>query len=283
MQQSVNPALAVAALLLAFTSSIASNETTKESVDASPDPAFGLSIKRNKSRLIIQGYVSSTAHEALLRQTAAGRFPGVELEIDVQPHSPMPPGWSLVTDTTLHAMADTHSSRAFIDAQHIGIHGIVTDTVAWSSSVDRINKSLLYGMRLKLNVVPVEKSARFSRLCENLFTRALHNRNVEFRESSARLRTNALSLLDEIVEIATDCPLVSITVTGHTDSTGNESTNHELSKARAKSVVTYLIERGIEPRRLTANGAGSAGPIASNDDAAGRRINRRIEFQLTFP
>jgi outer membrane protein OmpA-like peptidoglycan-associated protein len=180
-------------------------------------------------------------------------------------------------------MADTHSSRAFIDEQHIGIRSVVTDTVAWSTSVDRINKSLLNGMRLELNVVPVEKSMRFSRLCENLFTQALHNRNVEFRESSAELRTNALSLLDEIAEIATDCPTVSITVTGHTDNTGNESTNRVLSEARAKSVVTYLIERGVEPQRLTTNGAGSAGPIASNDDAAGRQVNRRIEFELTFP
>ncbi len=283
MQQSVNPALVVAALLLANTSSIASNETIRESVDAPAGPAIGLSITRSKSRLIIQGHVSSTAHEALLRQTAARRFPGAGLEIDVQQHSPMPPGWSLVTDAILHAMADTHSSNAFIDERHIGIHGIVTNTIAWSLSVDRMNKSLLNGMQLELNVVPVENSARFRRLCENLITKALHNRHVEFRESSAKLRTNALSLLDEIVEIATDCPTVSITVTGHTDNTGNESTNRELSTARAKTVVTYLIERGIEPQRLTANGAGSAGPIASNDDAAGRQVNRRIEFEMGFP
>ena len=213
MQQSVNPALVVAALLLANTSSIASNETIRESVDAPAGPAIGLSITRSKSRLIIQGHVSSTAHEALLRQTAARRFPGAGLEIDVQQHSPMPPGWSLVTDAILHAMADTHSSNAFIDERHIGIHGIVTNTIAWSLSVDRMNKSLLNGMQLELNVVPVENSARFRRLCENLITKALHNRHVEFRESSAKLRTNPLSLLDEIVEIATDCPTVSITVT----------------------------------------------------------------------
>ena len=283
MQQSVNPALVVAALLLANTSSIASNETIRESVDAPADPAIGLSITRSKSRLIIQGHVSSTAHEALLCQTAARRFPGAGLEIDVQQHSPMPPGWSLVTDAILHAMADTHSSNAFIDDRHIGIHGIVTNTIAWSLSVDRMNKSLLNGMQLELNVVPVGNSARFRRLCENLITKALHNRHVKFRESSAKLRTNALSLLDEIVEIATDCPTVSITVTGHMDNTGNESTNRELSSARAKTVVTYLIERGIEPQRLTANGAGSAGPIASNDDAAGRQVNRRIEFEMGFP
>ncbi len=51
MQQSVNPALVVAALLLANTSSIASNETIRESVDAPADPAIGLSITRSKSRL----------------------------------------------------------------------------------------------------------------------------------------------------------------------------------------------------------------------------------------
>jgi OOP family OmpA-OmpF porin len=130
---------------------------------------------------------------------------------------------------------------------------------------------------------PPPDSALFNRLCEDLMKQVLQQSNVRFAESSAKLGGNAHGALDEIAEIAADCPALSLIVTGHTDTTGNESANKELSRARAESVVAYLTERGIEPKRLTASGAGSDSPIANNDDAAGRQVNRRIEFALSFP
>lgn len=280
MRRSLDPSLVVAALLLAYASDIASDETIQD--DMPPDPVLGLSITKNKSRLIIHGAVSSTAHEAILRQTAARYLPGHDLEIDVRTYSTTPPGWSLVSDTTLRALSDTRSSNVLIAEQHIRIRGIVTDVASWSMSVDRINKSLLNGMRLELNVVPIENSVQFDRLCENLFAKVLHDGSVEFANSKTELGTGSLNLLDQIVEIATDCPTLSISVTGHTDDTGNKSTNRRLSKGRAESVVRYLIERGIASQRLSANGAGSATPLASNDNAAGRRFNRQIEFDVVF-
>jgi OOP family OmpA-OmpF porin len=122
--------------------------------------------------------------------------------------------------------------------------------------------------------------ARFNQDCVNLMQQVLHQGSIRFAMSSAKLGNDAHGVLDEIVEIAMDCPALSITITGHTDNTGDESFNKSLSRARAEAVVTYLTERGIEPERLTARGAGSDTPIASNDDLAGRRVNRRIEFEL---
>jgi OOP family OmpA-OmpF porin len=110
----------------------------------------------------------------------------------------------------------------------------------------------------------------------------LRHANVNFAKSSAQFRTSALAALDEIVEIAFDCPSLMIAVTGHTDATGNDAANRALSKARAESVVTYLAEHGVDPLRLSADGVGSDAPIASNENAAGRQINRRIEFGLRF-
>ena len=121
-----------------------------------------------------------------------------------------------------------------------------------------------------------------NRLCQELMSRVLQQDELTFAQSSDDLGTDVLGLLDEIVEIATDCPALSIAVTGHTDDTGNEPTNYSLSKARAEAVVAYLMEHGIEAGRLTAIGAGSATPIASNDDHAGRQVNRRIEFDIDF-
>ena len=126
-------------------------------------------------------------------------------------------------------------------------------------------------------------TVQHNRLCRELMSRVLQQDKVTFAHSSDDLGTDALGLLDEIVEIATDCPAMSIAVTGHTDDTGDENSNHNLSKARAEAVVAYLTERGVESGRLTAIGAGSTSPISSNDNPAGRQINRRIEIELKLP
>jgi len=127
-----------------------------------------------------------------------------------------------------------------------------------------------------------QKSAQFNSLCQNLMGQVLQQASLSFAKSSDKIPTSAQSVLDEIVEIAFDCPALLISVTGHTDNTGNEATNRALSKARAESVVAYLTERGIDPLRLSADGVGSDTPIASNDNAAGRQMNRRIKFDLSF-
>ncbi len=273
MRHSLDPALVLAVLTLVCASGFA---------QAPSNPIISLSMAYTGSGLMIRGFVSSMEHEAILRQSASRHFPGKNLEIDVQIHSPMPDGWSRVTDNTLRAMAQTHSSTALLEEHFLRIRAIVTDGAAWSQSEDRIRRSLLNGMRLEVNVLPVEEPVRFDRLCEDQFLSALRIENVEFRKSSAAVGTNASRMLDALVEIAFDCPSLSITVTGHTDNTGNETINLDLSKARAESVVAYMSEHGIEPARLEANGAGSALPIASNEDAAGRQVNRRIEFELKF-
>ena len=123
---------------------------------------------------------------------------------------------------------------------------------------------------------------QFHSLCENLMRNVLRQASVKFADSSAEIGTSARASLDEIVEIAFDCPSLLIAVTGHTDNTGNEVANRTLSQARAASVVAYMTDRGIEPERLSANGVGSDTPIASNENAAGRQDNRRIEFELSF-
>jgi outer membrane protein OmpA-like peptidoglycan-associated protein len=71
-----------------------------------------------------------------------------------------------------------------------------------------------------------------------------------------------------------------IQIEGHTDSTGSDSYNQLLSERRASSVRDFLLNQGIEPRRTRATGYGERYPIASNDTAAGREQNRRVELTL---
>jgi outer membrane protein OmpA-like peptidoglycan-associated protein len=108
-------------------------------------------------------------------------------------------------------------------------------------------------------------------------------RHVEFEHSSNELNSSAFPLLDEIVQIVADCPATAITITGHTDSSGDERTNQSLSKARADSVFAYMVAKGIAAERLQSRGVGSSAPLSMEDNARARKLNRRIEFEILFP
>ena len=72
----------------------------------------------------------------------------------------------------------------------------------------------------------------------------------------------------------------SLTVRGHTDATGDEDRNMELSQRRAETVRRFLEERGVARGRIQVEGLGASRPIAGNDTAEGRMQNRRIELLL---
>lgn len=84
--------------------------------------------------------------------------------------------------------------------------------------------------------------------------------------------------LDRIAKIAKDCGDVVIEVDGHTDNTGKADSNVTISVLRAEAVVKYLIRAGVDAANLRAIGHGGTKPIASNETAAGRQKNRRIDF-----
>ncbi len=76
-----------------------------------------------------------------------------------------------------------------------------------------------------------------------------------------------------------DNPTIRVEIQGHTDNIGSDAYNQKLSERRAQSVVTYLVQNfGIDISRLTAKGYGESKPIASNDNAEGRALNRRVQF-----
>jgi outer membrane protein OmpA-like peptidoglycan-associated protein len=74
--------------------------------------------------------------------------------------------------------------------------------------------------------------------------------------------------------------MMKIEISGHTDKTGSEPLNFKLSEARAKVVVDWLIQKGIDRSRMEFKGYGSLQPVSDNTTAAGRAKNRRVEFKI---
>ncbi len=105
-------------------------------------------------------------------------------------------------------------------------------------------------------------------------------RNIRFETSSAILKTASYETLDQITDILLRYPSYNARISGHTDSVGAAASNLSLSEKRAKACYDYLVKEGIAASRLSHNGYGETRPIATNDSAEGRRINRRVEFEL---
>ncbi|MFN8626757.1 MAG: OmpA family protein [Candidatus Binatia bacterium] len=105
-------------------------------------------------------------------------------------------------------------------------------------------------------------------------------RSVHFDFDKATLKAEAKPILDEAVQVLKQEGSVDIIVEGHTDSVGTDQYNLGLSRRRAETVRTYLVEHGIARSRITAEGMGESKPVASNDTADGRAQNRRVELHV---
>lgn len=103
---------------------------------------------------------------------------------------------------------------------------------------------------------------------------------VVFKTNSDQLNVSSNKRLDQAVKTLQDNPDVKVIVAGHTDSAGDALYNLSLSEKRAKAVKQYLVNKGVDASRLTARGYGETEPYTSNDTAAGRAQNRRVELRI---
>ena len=97
-------------------------------------------------------------------------------------------------------------------------------------------------------------------------------------DNNERLTSNAFILLDQIVKLMNKYPLIKLAVAIHTDNSTPVQASLTMSQMRAQTMVSYIIKRGINTRRIVATGFGSSKPIASNNLEKDRRLNRRIDF-----
>jgi outer membrane protein OmpA-like peptidoglycan-associated protein len=105
--------------------------------------------------------------------------------------------------------------------------------------------------------------------------------SVHFDYDKAVIKPDSFPLLDEVVGVLRNNPqLKHVRVEGHTDNKGTAPYNLDLSRRRAAAVVEYLVQHGIDRKRLLSAGYGFERPIADNATALGRAKNRRVEFKL---
>lgn len=103
---------------------------------------------------------------------------------------------------------------------------------------------------------------------------------VTFDFDSAALKPEFFEVLDSVALVLEEFDRTVLVIDGHTDSTGSRSYNLRLSEQRADTVGRYLISRGVNPARIATYGYGPDHPVAGNETADGRAMNRRVELTL---
>lgn len=104
--------------------------------------------------------------------------------------------------------------------------------------------------------------------------------NIFFDYDKATLRPESFPELDRVVAFLKDNRKVEIELSGHTDNRGSDDYNLALSQNRAKAVVDYFIQQGVDASRLIAKGYGETKPVATNDTEEGMQLNRRVQFEI---
>lgn len=159
-----------------------------------------------------------------------------------------------------------------IEGTAISIRGEVSDEPTRQIIEKHMTGSLQPGYTLK-------NALRVSASSQALLDRALDGRVIEFENGSAMLTPAGMRILDEMADAMKKITAVKIEVIGHTDSVGAPASNLSLSRARADSVKTYLVRKGIATELIGTSGMGADHPVANNATEDGRKRNRRIEFR----
>jgi outer membrane protein OmpA-like peptidoglycan-associated protein len=103
---------------------------------------------------------------------------------------------------------------------------------------------------------------------------------ILFDVGKSTLKTGSQASIERIAAVLTQYPQHRILVEGHTDATGGDEFNLQLSRDRANSVRTALVAGGVDASKITAEGYGESRPVASNDTREGRQQNRRVEIVI---
>ncbi len=104
--------------------------------------------------------------------------------------------------------------------------------------------------------------------------------NLFFDVDKFELKEKSSPELQKIIRFMNSNPAIRVEIGGHTDNSGSAVYNRQLSEKRAFSVFTFLINHGIDKKRLVTKGYGPDQPVASNETEEGRQQNRRIEFRI---
>jgi OmpA-OmpF porin, OOP family len=231
-------------------------------------------------KVSLSGTVPSTDARSGIRNTATkalGADGFVETLKVAEKITPVDPEWLAIAEK---AAVWGKIAPVFLDGKTATLRGEMPTTAAKSARYEYVRKTLGAGWKLvdAMTVKATENPSVQNNPNDTTAANLDAFKGIEFGTNSAELTSKGKSLLDGAARVISGSGTTRYEISGHTDSRGSETGNLALSEARAKSVLRYLLDKGIEEVRLEAKGYGATRPVAPNDTPSNQARNRRIEF-----
>lgn len=240
---------------------------------------FGLASAAGKAT--IDGHLPDAATKAKVMEALRARFAGgVTDHVEVVPGAPV--GFAEAILALVPGLSRLSDGGFELSGSTVAIKGGVLTQAIGRQVLDRLKGLLPAGFTLSATgptVLPPPAQVDAA-TCQALLARVQTGDKILFETGRAALDQRSIAVLDALVGGSLACLSARITVEGHTDSDGDPASNQALSEARAAAVVDYLAAAGIDRHRLVAVGYGETRPIAANDTADGKQMNRRIDFRV---
>jgi OOP family OmpA-OmpF porin len=263
-----SPTLSIPALslLLASTMAVAQDRAQPE------QPAQPVA----PGRVVISGTVPDEATKAALLGKLQQLYGTAQVVDQMAVGSVIaPPNWSTHVTRLMNAnLKSISKGQLVVEGTNVAMRGEVKN--------EAIRQFIASDFANALNTSYVLKNGlRVTGSGQAILDQTLANRIIEFESGSALLAESGKAILDEMADALKKVSFKKVEVIGHTDNLGAPARNLALSRARADSVKTYLVVKGIPSEMVGTSGMGADQPIVANTTDEGRKRNRRIEFRIS--
>lgn len=231
---------------------------------------------RLPSRIVISGSVPDEASKAALLSRLREVYGADRIDDRITVGGVIaPPNWSSQVAKLMTAqLKSINKGQLSVEGTNVSLRGEVSSEATRQAIAGDFAATLN-------NSYVIRNGLRVTASDQSVLDQALANRIIEFEPGSALLTNSGKLILDQVLETLKRINVKKVEVIGHTDSSGLPARNLALSRARADSVKTYLVSKGIFPEVIGTSGMGADQPVAPNATDEGRMRNRRIEFRVS--
>ena len=223
-------------------------------------------------RVVLRGEVPSEGYRRRLVETMEAEFGSVSDELHIT-HLEATELYRHASESALQVLGLLVSGKTTWREAKFGVEGVVAE--GQDQEVRRLFASFSTIQQGEFELLLEDEASR----CDSSFASILDRSMIQFSTNSATISRGSFPILEELAEIAKNCP-VTLQIEGHTDDVGPPEFNEALSQRRADAVGRELEKLGVDDGRLAPVGYGPRRPIADNETPLGRAKNRRIEIRI---
>ncbi|MEI4232468.1 OmpA family protein [Roseovarius sp. D22-M7] len=256
--------------------------------DSKPETPDFIATLSPEGQVLMRGQLGSAQLRETATSFARARFSSDTVSMAARVAEGLPRDWPMRVLLGLEALSHLAYGAVTVTPDHVAVSGRTGDKGAGNALSALLSDTLKAEAQFSIDVTYDEALDPVAQLpspaeCQDRLAAAQDARKIGFEPGSAQIDADSVATMDRIADILRDCGEMRMEIAGHTDSQGREAMNQQLSLDRARAVLEELRLRRVATSRIEAEGYGESDPIADNDTAEGREINRRIEFRVARP